>query len=169
MLLLSPKAIGLQAQSPFKFERNKRRISKMTTFLKLIGSAIGAVFGFVVLVALRGMLAPLLNEGSAFMIAVILAIVGLAIGTTIGAYEKDNGPVGILKANLVGVSFLIAMAVSVILAWFAITMLVPRAEPLTMTWLGAFSLVHAILFVAVPASSGFFIAGKLASSSKTSA
>ncbi len=141
----------------------------MTTFLKLLGSAIGAVVGFVMLVAFRGMLAPLLNEGSALMIAVILGIVGLAIGTTIGAYEKDNGPVGILKANLVGVGFLIAMAVSVILAWFAITMLVPRAEPLTMTWLGAFSLVRAILFVAVPASSGFFIAGKLASTSKTSA
>jgi hypothetical protein len=142
----------------------------MTTFLKLLGSAIGAVLGFLVLVALRGMLGTLLNETSVLTIAIILGIVGLAVGTVIRSDEKENGPTGFLKANLLGVCFLSMIAVAVMVVWFAIPMLTHSVvEPLTISWPGIFSLVRGILFLGCGASTGYFLAGKLSSSPQPSA
>lgn len=136
----------------------------MTTFLKLLGSAIGSVVGFLALVAMRGMLAPLLSEGSVLVIAIVLGIVGLSVGTVIQSAERESGPAGFLKTNLFGICFLCMMAVAVILTMGATSMIKGGsfAEPLTMSWLGVFRLGRAILFVACGASTGYFLGGKLA-------
>ncbi|MBI1272356.1 hypothetical protein GC174_18175 [bacterium] len=143
----------------------------MANLFKLVGCALGALVGFTLLAASRGMLGPLFQDvGLLFSTAAVFGLVGLAIGTVIAAFEKDQGPVGIIKANLVGVSFLTLIAGIITFAMMAIPVMNPDRviEPLSVAWIDVVYFARAILFIAIPASTGYYLVGRLVGGSTAS-
>ena len=98
----------------------------MATLFKIVACAIGAIVGFVLLAASRGMLAPVYEQGGSLLaVPIIFGIIGLAIGTVLNAFEKDKGPAGIIKVNLIGFLFLSLMAGILTFAMYAIPVMNP--------------------------------------------
>lgn len=152
-------------------ERNQNGNFEMATLFKIVACAIGAIVGFVLLAASRGMLAPVYEQGGSLLaVPIIFGIVGLAIGTVLNAFEKDKGPAGIIKVNLIGFLFLSLMAGILTFAMYAIPVMNPDrvVSPPTLTWIDALYFARAILFIAIPASTGYYLVGRLVGGSTAS-
>ncbi len=134
----------------------------MHNFLKIVGSALGILVGCIIMATINGELVSFFAELN-WVIISIFALFGAAVGVVISAFEKDHGPVNMLKASAISVIFILLISMVITMAMVTLTIMNPdRPDPdLSIGWTDIAYFIRGVLVFGIPAAAGYVLLGKL--------
>lgn len=134
----------------------------MGNLLKLFGSALGVIVGALILATLNGELRSFLMEADWIIISVF-GLFGIATGTVLSAFEKEKGPLNLLKASAISIIFILLISMSISIGLVMLMIMNPdRPDPgYSIGWIDIAYYIRGVLVFGIPAAAGYVFLGKL--------